>query len=244
MIKCILIDNDSESIKRLALELANFTDKIKIIGKFTSVEIATEFIRKTEVQLAFINVETPQMSAIQLIARFPAVHFQPIFSTLHSEYAIEAIKKNKVTYLLKPIDGEELRNCIKSFIKSFEKSNNKVENILLKTTEVNNPNKKIKIYTEGKIFFFEPEEIIYCQAAGSYTHIFLTSNRKILVSQRLKSVGNWLPEIFFIRVHHSYIVNIYKITEFNLSKNSLLLDQETSVPVSRLRKKEVLKKLS
>ena len=246
MIKCILIDNESKSVHRLALELANFNDKITVVGKFRCVDTAAEFLAKTKVHLAFINVEMEQRSAVNLIERFQAVHFQPLFSTPHSQYAINAIERSTVDFLLKPIDSVELRDCISRYVRGFEKLKNRItaKTSLENSAEENNSTKKIKIYAEGKIFFFEPTEIIYCQAAGSYTHIFLTDNRKILVTQRLKSVGNWLPENCFIRVHHSYIVNMTKVSEFDLSKNNLLLADEIVIPVSRLKKKMVLEKLS
>lgn len=245
MIKCIIIDNKISCVKILAKILLSFADHLEVIGKFTCSETAVKFLGNTKVDLVFLNVEMPKTSSTHIIAQFPATYFQPIFSTSHSQYAIEAIEKNKVDYILKPLDPVKIGDCIQRIIKDLKNLNTKIEleTSLGKSEELYDQKKKIRIFTAGKIFFFDPEEIIYCEAAGSYTHIFLTYERKILVSHRLKSVGYWLPKDLFLRVHHSYIVHIFKVIEFHHSKNHLLLEQGISIPVSRLKKKEVLNKL-
>ena len=51
-------------------------------------------------------------------------------------------------------------------------------------------------------------EIIFCQAEGYCTNLFDTQNRKVVSSKNLKHFSELLDEYNFVRVHHSYLVNI------------------------------------
>ena len=53
------------------------------------------------------------------------------------------------------------------------------------------------------------KEILYLKAAGGYTDIYLQNGRRITVSERLKLLEKRLPGKPFIRVHRSFLVNLY-----------------------------------
>lgn len=83
----------------------------------------------------------------------------------------------------------------------------------------------------------QTNDIMYACADGSYSRVHLRDGTSILVSRNLKSIGNKLPSPYFVRVHHSCIVNILHATHFhNGGCSTLTMSNGEEVPVSRSRK--------
>lgn len=245
MMRCILIDDEVNALKMLRFELDRFSHEIEIVGTFTSAKKALSFIKDETVDVVFLDVEMPDMSGIEFMSSFSEPDFQVVFTTAYSRYAIDAIKHNAVDYLMKPIDFDELKVCISKLKKKMNQFNfeDKLTNAIEKLNDLDHLPKKIKIFAEGKIIFLSPDEIVYCEADGSYTHVYLKNESKLLVSQRLKIVEEWLPKMIFYRVHHSYIINIDKIKEFHRQENYVILDNHKRIPISRKKKSEIMDKL-
>jgi two-component system LytT family response regulator len=54
-----------------------------------------------------------------------------------------------------------------------------------------------------------------CQADGYCTNFYLTGNRKIVSSKNLKHFIDLLSDYNFIRIHHSYVINLDHVTAYN-----------------------------
>lgn len=241
--RCIIVDDELNALKSLALDLDLHKDQIELVAQFSCSQTALQFLKQNDIDIVFLDIEMPGLSGLQLLDRFPDRVFFTVFTTAHSSYAIQAIRKNVCDYLLKPIDADELALCLQRLRHKFEK-NNQAGVFGTEAEEIQKREqlqKKIKIFADGKILFLEPAEILFCQADGSYTTLHCQDGGRIVISQNLKSVGSWLPEHLFLRVHHSYIVNCEKIKEFLRQENYLVLVDESKVPVSRQRRNEILK---
>ena len=136
--------------------------------------------------------------------------------------------------------AETLSKIKKHNAKGF--SADKFEDILLK---FNNKlhHKKITINTDGKLVFLEPKDIFYVESDGNYSTLYLSENKKIVVTKKLKEINELLPKDHFFRIHNSYIINLHKIKEFLKSDGYVILESGAKVPVSRQRKSEFLDKL-
>jgi two-component system LytT family response regulator len=91
--------------------------------------------------------------------------------------------------------------------------------------------------------FCAPEDIIYCQADGSYTTIFLKDRDAVLVSKSIGQIEKLLTQDFFVRIHQSFLVNIYNLK--GLVKEDglrLVLHQGVVLPVANSKKELLLSK--
>src|SRR5437867_2694201 len=59
------------------------------------------------------------------------------------------------------------------------------------------------------------DQILRCEADDNYTHLFLKNKTKIIACRTLKEVEEQLQDFsYFVRVHHSYLVNMNEVTRY------------------------------
>jgi len=248
MIRAILIDDEINAIKSLEWELNNFSNKVEIIGKYTSPEEAIIAINELQPDCVFLDVEMPNMDGFQLLSKLSFRKFDLIITTAYDNYAIKAFKENAIDYLLKPVDTDDLLEAIARVLKNRESQTigQQLEKILGKTTPFQQTHiTKIQLSVSGKLLFVESKEILYCKADGNYTMVFLRNDKKYLLSKKIKDVTASFPESEFFRVHKSYYVNLSAVKE--IVKNEglyLILDNGQDIPISRTKKEELINRLS
>ena len=243
MLKAVIIDDEPKAIQGLTWELSNFSDDIEVIATFSEPEKALYYIKSTDIDCLFLDVEMPTMDGFQFLEKLDTKDFAIIITTAYNEYAIKALKKEAIDYLLKPIDTDDLRDAI-SKIKKYNSrvtSADKFEKILLNFNDKLS-HKKITINTDGKLVFLEPSDILYAESDGNYATLFLQNNKKIVLTKKLKEVGELLPDDSFFRIHNSFIINLNKIKEFLKTDGYVVLENNKKIPVSRQRKSDFLGK--
>ncbi len=243
MLKAVIIDDEPKAIQGLSWELSNFSDELEVIATFTEPEKALQYIKDTSIDCLFLDVEMPTMDGFQFLEKLEKKDFAVILTTASNEYAIKALKKEAIDYLLKPIDGDDLKDAITKIKRYSSRITNadKFERILLNFNDKLN-HKKITINTDGKLVFLEPNDIYYAESDGNYSTLFLQNNKKIVLTKKLKEVGEILPKDHFFRIHNSYIVNLDKVKEFLKTDGYVILEDNKKIPVSRQRKSDFLDK--
>jgi DNA-binding LytR/AlgR family response regulator len=78
------------------------------------------------------------------------------------------------------------------------------------------------------------------EANGDYINV-KTSKKNYVIHSTLKKIENKLPTNLFVKVHRSYLINIKKIVD--IQDNSVLIEKEI-IPVSRINKPELLRRLN
>lgn len=244
MIKAVILDDEPKAIQGLTWELSNFENEIQIVATFTEPEKALTYLKASDIDCLFLDIEMPTMDGFQFLDKLETQNFAVIITTAYSEYAITALKKEAIDYLLKPIDTDDLKETIDKIKKQTSRGFNidKFEDILLKFNSKLSQ-KKITINTDGKLVFLTPDEIIYVESDGNYATLFLTRKRKMVVTKKLKEINELLPEEFFFRIHNSFIINLNKIKEFIKADGYVILESNIKIPVSRQKKTAFLEKL-
>lgn len=245
MLKAIIVDDEDKAIKSLVWELSNFDKQIEVIKTFNKPEKALDYIANNKIDCLFLDIEMPTMDGFKFIEKLTKRDFSIIITTAYNEYAVEALKKEAIDYLLKPVDSDDLKECLNKLEKHSIKSNSTI-NINEKFEEIFiNFNKKLKtkkiiINTDGKLLFLNPSEIIFIESDGNYSSINTIDNKKIVLTKKLKEVNLLLPDGEFFRIHNSFIINLNKIKEFYKTDGYVITENNHKIPVSRQRKSEFL----
>ncbi len=245
MIKAIIVDDEPYCCEALATLLERYCPEVKVADICYSGEAAIAAIREQKPQLLFLDIEMPQMNGFELLEKLPEINFELIFTTSYDQYAIKAIRFSALDYLLKPIDREELQKAVQKAISRLSSPlPQQLEILWQKINHSSSPVQKIALPTMEGLQMVALDSIISCASDSNYTVFFLKNKQKIIVSRTLKDVEEMLSEHRFIRVHHSYIVNMNEIAKYMKGEGGyLVMSDGSSVDVSRSKKEMLLKKL-
>ncbi|OHX65411.1 LytR/AlgR family response regulator transcription factor [Flammeovirga pacifica] len=242
MIKTIIVEDEFNALSTLKKMLAIIAEDIDIVGESDNVEDAIQLINSVKPQLVLLDIELIGGNAFQVLEACDKGNFNVIFTTAYDQFAIKAFKFDTFDYLLKPIDIDELEDCLKRF-RSFVHKNIPIsESKKLSDTTVTTDvgEEKLLLKTSDNQYIINVNDIIRCQSDGSYTTIY-TQEKQILISRNLKYYEGVLNSDLFFRVHQSHLVNLKYIKSIN-SNNILTLKDHSEVPVST-RKKASLQKV-
>jgi len=244
MIRSILIDDEVHCLNSLSIQLNEHCPEVEILAKCTSGAKALEAVEKMNPELVFLDIEMPNMNGFEFLEQCRQITFSVIFTTSYDQYAIKAFRISALDYLLKPIDPEELVAAV--YKVGEQKSKPITEQFRLMIEQIQNRNRgitKIGIPTIEGFELIPADHIVYCEANNNYTHIFLKGKTKIVACRSLKDMEEQLQDFkSFLRVHHSYLVNLNEVTRYIRGDGGyLILADGTNVNVSRGRKDALMK---
>jgi DNA-binding LytR/AlgR family response regulator len=229
---CIVVDD--EPLARTGMEMNIATvESLELLGSFSNPLAAGDFLRKTPVDLMFLDINMPELSGLDFLKTLrnpPMV----IFTTAYPQYALESYELDAIDYLVKPIR-------IERFLKAVNKAENHL--MLLQKESHKNQIEKIEedfifIKADRKFFKLFFKNILYIEGLKDYVIIYSVDN-KIITPMNVKTIAAQLPGKYFARVSKSYIVNVSHITSLD---NELVYINNIEIPLGQIFKDEFLKR--
>ncbi len=113
MLKIIAVDDESTALKWFH-RVASKNPDVSIEGEFLYAEDAVDYIKKRPADVAFLDIEMPEMSGLELAERLMEIDpfIKIVFVTAYGQYALDAFRAHAIGYLLKPLDGDEFTEQI------------------------------------------------------------------------------------------------------------------------------------
>jgi two-component system LytT family response regulator len=187
----------------------------------------------------------PGMTGIDVIKTFENPKFHIVFVTAYDAYAVEAFELSAIDYLLKPIGADKVVRVIQKIKDDISKRQLAINEQLRQLEKLLKQNagneNKIGIASADKIVFVNIPEILYCEAQGAYTNIYLPEGKKILSSKSLGEFESQLHPHQFFRIHHSYLINLNRIKEFQRYDGGyVMMEDNTRLEVSQRKRKDFL----
>ncbi|MFW5700215.1 MAG: LytR/AlgR family response regulator transcription factor [Cyclobacteriaceae bacterium] len=226
--KALILDDEKESRRIFEILLEKYED-ISVVASEENADTALEKMIYLQPDIVFMDINLKDRNAFSVLRSIRSYNLKctVVFFTAYYDFAIEAIKNSVFDYLLKPIDPEELANTIDRFRQSKKDEFSQEKNdALLNLMQLN---AKLKFNIKSGSIFLHPNEIIYCEADGNYTILYIDSQKKEVVTAKLGQVEELLPSISFIRVGRSHIINADYLTKIDRKKHliELIKDGET-----------------
>lgn len=243
MLKAIIIDDEPYCCEILVAMLELDCPEVDIKAICNNAKDALTAIRQQSPDLVFLDVEMPKMNGFEMLQQFSHIPFEVIFTTGYDAYAIKAIRFSAIDYLLKPIDKDELRKAVaKVSLKAGHNLNQQLNILLERLGNKQVSLQKIALPTLDGFELVPLENIIHCEADSNYTHVVLKHAKKVLVSRTLKEIEELLEGHSFLRIHHSYLVNLNEIVRYIRGEGGyVIMSDNTSITVSRSRKDTLLR---
>ncbi len=245
MIKSVIIDDEQNCIDSLAFDLRKNCPGIEIVETCTSPKQGLIAIRRHKPDLVFLDVQMPWMNGFEMLEVLEEINFSIIFTTAYDQFAAKAFRLSAIDYLLKPVDTIDLKEAVKKVAEKIAHKTGaaNIDNLL---HNINKPETKQRIAFAGRegYEFVEIGSIVYAQAEGAYTHVFLNNKRKLVISKTLSDIEEMLPPEHFQRIHHSTVVNLTHITHFFKTDGGYqVLDNGEKLIVSKSKKEGLMERL-
>ncbi|MDO1513406.1 LytTR family DNA-binding domain-containing protein [Maribacter confluentis] len=226
MINCIIIEDQPPAQRVLKKYIADFGN-MELKGTFADGLQALEFLKRTAIDLIFLDIHLPKISGIEFLK---VLKHRPniILTTAFADYALESYEYDVVDYLLKPFSFERF---VQAVSKVPTKNNTQMANSLKDKEEHALEHIFIKSgYEHIKVDVYDIE---YIQSDADYTEI-ITKTRKYLSQEPLRYWEEFLGANRFVRIHKSYIINMAKIHKIN--GNQVFLKGGVHLPLGRAYK--------
>ena len=210
MLDFVLCDDNANVLTKLEKMLeAIFISKnfdAQIVLSTTQPDEFINFIKNHNVNVIFLDIDLKsKISGLDLadMIRKKDKNVYIIFTTGHLEYGLMAYKYKTFDYIPKPFTKERLEDTL---VRLFEDISG-------------NETKFVRLDNNKTII--KQDSIQYIQKEGMKV-IFHTDTRNYETYNSFKKILPQLPEQF-IQCHKSYIVNTQKITDIDISNNTIFL---------------------
>ncbi len=231
MIRTIIVDDEEHAVESLEILLKRYCPDIEVIASASNILTAIREINVKKPDLVFLDVSMPSGSGFDLLDALVEINFQFIFVTAFEKYAIDALRRHALDYLIKPVDFTELQHAVEQVKQKLSTS---VHATPLLSTHLCVP------VVDG-IEFISYDEIIHLEAEGNYVKIHTTAEKPVIISRTLKDLETKLSPKVFIRCHRSFIINLTKIKRYNKADGgSLTLSNGAQIPLSSGKKDDFL----
>jgi DNA-binding LytR/AlgR family response regulator len=225
MINCIAVDDEPLSLQIIS-EYASQIQGMVLLKTFTNPLKAQNYLKKFPVDLLFLDIQMPDVSGINFYKSI-GQHKMVIFTTAHSEFAVEGFNLNAIDYLLKPFEFERFKLAINKAIEHQEYLANR-----------HHTEKSILVRSEYKLVKVLLKDIEYIESYDDFIKIHILGNKPVLTLISLKVVNEMLPADQFIRIHRSYIISLSQITSI---RNNRVQLRSRELPVGIRYKEDFLK---
>ncbi len=239
-----IIDDEIHCIESLVMCLQELHLGIDIIFKASRVDDGLDLIKRTQIDLLFLDVEMPRLNGFELLDQLEKVNFEIIFTTAYSQYALKAFKYKAFDYLMKPISQDDLKISVEKFLLKRHRPSHGEEPDMAHFIELLKKDKiisaKIAVPVSEGLEFVKVNDIIYAQSQNNYSILVLNNGEQLLFSKTLKDVESTLKKHYFIRIHQSFLINPnYMKKYFRNDGGSILMENGQTLPISQSKKENI-----
>ncbi|HEX2630387.1 MAG TPA: LytTR family DNA-binding domain-containing protein [Chitinophagaceae bacterium] len=247
MIRCVIVDDEMQSLVMIEWLLKTYCPNVQIEAKCNDAQSGIEAVQKHRPDLLFLDIEMPHMNGFDMLEQFDELFFDVVFTTAYDQFAIKAFKYSALNYLLKPVDPEDLKETIRRVEQRRNVPMKEQMELLMQSIRDAGRQTlaRIALTTNDGLLFVNTSEIIYCESDSNYTTVVMTGGQKILVSKTLKDIDEALSGNDFYRIHNSFLVNLNHIKKYVRSEGGyVIMDNGASIGISRNKRQEFVELFS
>ena len=235
----VIIEDEIVSSRRLERLLKPYN--FQVLARLSSVKQSVAWFKENNApDVLFLDIHLADGLCFEIFNK-TTITCPIIFTTAYSDYSVKAFDYNSLSYLLKPINEDDLQKAINKAttvhnnsseltqLKSIiEKENFKV----YKTEFAVRDGQKIKLIKTSDITYFKSKDNIRYLNSNGKNHI---------INDNLSHLDNQLDDNVFFRVNRQYIINKEHIESINYKNNrytvKLLNHLDEPISVSREKQK-------
>jgi two-component system, LytTR family, response regulator LytT len=211
MIKCIIIEDERHAIKHLENELAKTGYEYTVMARIETITEAVKYLKNNNADLIFLDVQLADGLSFEIFDHIQ-LKTPVIFTTSYDQYITKAFEINSISYILKPVDSDELKAALDKYSFLYNHSM-KTEDINQKIAKMSQEyQKRFLVQTGNKMVSIQVEDTAYYKVENKRFLILTTKDKsQYLIDANMEFLEKRLdPELFF-RINRQYIVGLSAI---------------------------------
>lgn len=221
LLSVLLVDPNGLSRTSLRRRLEAHPN-ISTIHEAASAEHALFKIIEQSPDIVFLGLKTQEEKDIELIRiiKKRALSCHLVIVSADRNFAIQAIRNQVYAFLLKPVTNRALNEVIDKYFCHTDSGVNEKVKYLIRQVE---GNKRIWISSVYDHTFIDPDNIVYCEAQGSYTTVHLDNGTKELANTYLGVIAQKLPRDHFFRISRNFLINLNRLLRVDRNAGTCVL---------------------
>ena len=216
MILTAIIAEDEPILRaQLKAKLTKLWPELLIVADVGDGEAALEAIAEHRPQLAFLDIQMPEMTGIEVAKSLAAnrdLKCHIVFVTAFDQYAVDAFNTGAIDYVLKPYSDERLQAAVsrlKERLTAVPAQPQNLEALMQHLAAKLNPDaeklKWIKANIGANLRLIPIEDVLFFQSDEKYT-LVATKEFDALIKTPIKEILDGVDTDKFWQIHRSTIV--------------------------------------
>jgi two-component system LytT family response regulator len=246
-----LVVEDEPLARRMVADLLRRDREVESVVDCASAAEAKTALARERIDIAFLDIEMPGSSGLELARSFTAPGPAVVFVTAFGRYATDAFDVLAVDYVLKPFSDERFATAVgRAKTRVRERRLAELATQLATLSEELKPAgpaverpaylTRLSFRQDDHAVVVNVADVIWIEAEDYYVLVHTRHGRRHMVRATLASFEERLDPRRFARVHRAAIVNLLDVREVHDAGGLLLvLSDGSQVPVSRSRRRHV-----
>ena len=211
--KALLIEDEKAAVRNLQALLLEVAPDVEILAVLDSIiETIDWFGTHAMPDLVFLDIHLADGSAFEIFSHVE-IACPIIFTTAYDEYALRAFKVNSIDYLLKPIDGHDIRKALDKMDclhgESSSPGNEPDYSSLIRALKKEESYKThFLVPAKGdKLIPVSADMILFFHIDDGVVKAVLADGKECLFPQTLDELADSLNPALFFRVNRQYLIS-------------------------------------
>ena len=208
--------------------IQKFLEKVPFVHleeTFTDPVLGVKYIFEKQPDLILLDINMPGMKGTEMAKIIQPLGKSFIFTTAHSQYAIQGYELQALDYLLKPFSFERFLTALNRAFQEIVRKKGGETSVFIKDS-----------YDWVRVNL---NEIKFIKSEGNLLFIF-TKNKTLSTRMTMAEILSILPKDTMMRIHKSYVVNLLEVEK--LEKHQVTIGGQT-IPLANSFKESVEKRL-
>lgn len=233
--KILIVEDEKHCRLYLRDLIEQISPHAELLPDASNCKEAKTAIATHEPDLVFLDIDLPDGYGFTILEEEQLPPFEVIFTTAHSEFAVDAFRFSALHYLLKPVEAEALKSSIKRY-KGRKSEQLQAKAAVLKES-LQGAGARLFVEFHGGFKVLDLDHILRMEAAEGLCLIYLEDGQQLLSEQSLSHFEELLRHKGFFRTHAKHLVNTQKVIKYRKGRVGwAVLSDHSEIQVSSRRK--------
>lgn len=205
MIRALIIEDETAAAVNLRAVLRETAPDVEIVATLESVTESVDYLRAhPQPDLLFMDIHLADGDSFRI---FDAVEIVApvIFTTAYDQYALDAFKVSGIDYLLKPLNGADVRRAIDKFRRLTGSERHdygaRVQAMAAGREET------FLVHVRDRIIPLHRDKIAYCYTSNEKVTACDFDGESYPLDRTLETLQSLLPQSDFFRANRQFIIS-------------------------------------